>query len=659
MQCKLEKHKLKTMNFRKCFTVFLLTFVSLFSSLSAKDADISTLKGQPLSNDLYTFMNKQNTLPYAQPLLNNGTNEFAYNIFVNFEKDKSQKNLLLVFSQEQIIEKKQLISNLINYINTENPDCNITLLFSYGDIQKIEKRFIIYGSEVFIDSINTNEDYTAILIDLNNKNNKVLTSSNKHIAPSWLIKNEYSIYMEEGLSQKLPFYYISQIFSLNIFEEDQLELFLKNNIPSIKLCLTDSISNSDKALNIITKSIKLFTETKVQNWEQHFLLINFFGKYFNLEESALIKIIITIIFFWLLYVFILGFVNTNIKSNTVKKLSKIWFSIPITYILCYLSFIFIRTLFNLFSDKLSTINTIYYCCLLQIIFSFSIITFVDIFILRFNFKFSEDTLDFLLVITCFINQSLFILIDISLLPIYMVFFFLSVLAYYFKNNVFHILVLLIYILALVPYGNIIILNGNYNQIKKYILINPITPATISLTFSPIFILYLRVLTSLRRKFTKNNSIVIFSIISYLLIALSLFIFTFFRTKTLSRNNEYTQNYIITNSDDKKISLNYSDKLIFTDIIRTIEIDFEEIPEDCEVQISTADETPVLYSDNDYEYISHNAVVFKTTKNPPKHLTFSYGANEEPCNVIISAIYPSNNNEMEYNLIKKVVSIGDK
>jgi hypothetical protein len=53
-----------------------------------------------------------------------------------------------------------------------------------------------------------------------------------------------------------------------------------------------------------------------------------------------------------------------------------------------------------------------------------------------------------------------------------------------------------------------------------------------------------------------------------------------------------------NKDKSYINFNYNSKKVFYDIVRTINIDFEEQPVQCNVSVSSA-KNPILYSNNQY------------------------------------------------------------
>ena len=131
-----------------------------------------------------------------------------------------------------------------------------------------------------------------------------------------------------------------------------------------------------------------------------------------------------------------------------------------------------------------------------------------------------------------------------------------------------------------------------------------------------------------------------------------------RTKQLKNKQESPSEITYNPHGDELIDLSYSDKSIFGDVIRTINVSLPENCLLCDLMISTDRVFPVLYSDNDYTSISNNSVRFSIPDNPPQKMTFSYGAAMTSCKITVSAVI-AGNAEDEYQFISKAIEIGDR
>ena len=694
MTCKVNNKNLNyiTMKKKLFFGVALLIFsFALYAS-----------EGIDLCNSVYSILKKNNFAPLTQNLVTSGENTFPYNITVDFspsnssQSQQNEKHLLLVFYQEDVPENEKSLIKLLNFIrknsNEHNFDFNTTVLFAYGERQlQLENFVMIYGTETFIKAVNTNEDYTALIFDLNNKENQILISSNGTTSPSWLIKNSCNLYLKASLKEKLPFYFLSQIYSLKVFNNRELDLFFKNNIPAIKLCLKNNVDD-ETVFSILKDSVSSFSSTTNRLWDHHFLIVNFFGRYRRLSESAIVKIIIFISFAWLLFLFIFAFINQTLKRHTWASIKQIWYSIPITFALIFLSFVFSRLLFKGLNPNFSDAGIIFTFLTFQLLTSLFFSSIFELFILLFKFGFGERAIDYLLVIFCFINQSLFILVDISLFPIFMFICLLSIAALLIKNNFIHICIFILMILPLIPYAHTVLLTSEISDLRNFIFSNQLLPFSLSLVMYPLYLVLFRIFTSIRSHLKSSRTVIISLITGFMIIAISLSTLSVVRIRQI--NSRFSETTIIINQSSvsqafaesstqayaenfsqvyaetftqnspqtalsNPINVFYEDKYVFSDIIRTVEIDLNFDSVLCSLKLEGDTSTPVLYTDNDYETLSPTTISFKIPNNPPGKMRFSYGASKDPCCLTVTALAATEQNHI-YSLITKTVLIdGEK
>lgn len=636
--------------------LFLFIFSFSFSKLYAKPEE-NTLAGIDLCNNVFSNIKSNGLEPYTQSLVLSGENTFPYNILVDINSSqKNNKNLILVFYQEDVINNIKLISNLYRYIHNSEFDFNVTFLFSYGEKQIIKKQGLIYGIDSYIKNIDTNSDYTVFIIDLNNLKNGVITNSNGSSSPSWMIQNAFNQFYKEGLKEELPFIYLSQIFKLKIFQNRELSTFFNNNIPAIKYTF-NSNQDYDTVYKLLSNSVSAFSKTENRFWDTHFLIMNFFGRYRKLSESIIIKIIIFISFCWLVFLFLLAFINIRLQKKTWASIKNIWFSIPVTFIIIFLSFWIGIKFFNFFNIKFSDAGNIYLCISFQLLKSLLFVSIFYLFICLLKINFNERAIDYLLVICSFINQSLFILVDISLFPIFMFICCLSIIALLVRNNFIHICILILMVCPFLFYAHTILSSSLMNELKIYIFSNKYFPLAISLILYPVAIVLLRIFTSIAIHSKNKKNVILAMGIVFLSVTAFLSILSAVRIHQINLKEPEKQNYLITKDENKIIDVKYTDKYIFSDIIRTVEITMNFDCDLCDFKIDSENSSPVLYTDNDYETLSPTSVFFKIPNNPPRKMKFSYGAGNSPSVLTVSAISKSTN-ENEYTLITKKVTIGD-
>ena len=164
-------------------------------------------------------------------------------------------------------------------------------------------------------------------------------------------------------------------------------------------------------------------------------MIKMFGNILNLSEKTTVKIIIVIVFLWIFFLLFFIFINHTKKKYDWQQIKKIWFVVPLTFFLILFSFWIGRTFFLFASASFSNNSKLFAMICTQFLLTFILLSAVYEFLLIFNLYFEEHSIDFLITFCCFINQSFFILIDISLFPIFMFICILSILALIIKNNI--------------------------------------------------------------------------------------------------------------------------------------------------------------------------------------------------------------------------------
>ena len=638
------------------FICYILIF--LFCSLAyAQNKEPS---GIELCRQVHSFLKENRFSPTTQSLVISGENTFPYNIIVTFspEQNTSPENLLLIFFQDDVPKNQEIIKDSLESIKTANYPFTITALFAYGEKQKLDKADMIYGTKVFLESLNTNLYYSAIIFNLEDCKNTIETTSSGLSSPPWLIKNSFNLYNNCQVNGASPFFLLSQISSFKFISNRILKGFFDYEIPAIELCLGEIAGDEKikKTSDVIKGSAELFSKTADTSWEHHFLILRLFGSYHIISERTILHIVIPTIFLWLLFIFLLIFVNRRLKKHTWYTIGKVWWSVPLTFFILTGSFFLAGMIYTNLFPNVSYAGSVYGQLSFQIITGLFFCFIEYLLILFTNYGFEERAIDYLLVISCIINQSLFILADISLSPIFIMICLLSLIALTVKNNPLHFAIFLLMVAPLIPYGHRVITASEIKGLSEF-LKGPKPSILIPLVLYPVYIVLFRILTSIRTRYKKVHTLFIFSSVIFVSISFSLILLGIIRTKQLKKLEVPEKEITYTPYGDDLINLSYTQKNIFGDVIRTIDI---ELPDNCllcDLLITTDRVFPVLYSDNDYTSVSNNAVRFRIPDNPPEKMTFSYGAAMTPCKISVTAILEDN--EGQYSLITKSIEAGER
>ena len=638
----------------------ILCSILIFLFCSLAYAKNSRLAGIELCSDVHSFLKKNGFSPSTQSLVASGENTFPYNIIVTFspEQNTSPENLLLIFFQDDVPDNQEIIKESLEEIKKANYPFTVTALFAYGEKQKLDKADMIYGTKIFLESLNTNLYYAAYIFNLGECKNTIETTSSGLSSPPWMVKNSFNLYKNCGINGVRPLFLLSQISSYKFISNRILEGFFDYEIPAIELCLGEIPQDEkiQKASDVIKGSAELFAKTADTDWVHHFLILRLFGSYHIISERTILHIVIPTIFLWLLFIFLLIFVNRRLKKHTWYTIGKVWWSVPLTFLILECSFFLAGLLFKNLFPNASYAGSVYGQLSFQIITGLFFCFIEYLLILFTNYGFEERAIDYLLVISCIINQSLFILADISLSPIFIMICLLSLIALTVKNNPLHFAIFLLMVGPLIPYGHRVITASELKGLSEF-LKGPKPSAVIPLVLYPVYIVLFRILTSIRTRYIKVRTLFIFTIVIFASISFSLILLGIVRTKQLKKLEIPEKQITYTPYGDELINLSYTQKNIFGDVIRTIDI---EVPDNCllcDLLITTDRVFPVLYSDNDFTSVSNNAVRFRIPDNPPQKMTFSYGAAMTPCKISVTAII--GDAEDKYLLITKSIEAGER
>ena len=158
----------------------ILCSILIFLFCSLAYAKNSRLAGIELCSDVHSFLKKNGFSPSTQSLVASGENTFPYNIIVTFspEQNTSPENLLLIFFQDDVPDNQEIIKESLEEIKKANYPFTVTALFAYGEKQKLDKADMIYGTKIFLESLNTNLYYAAFIFNLDECKNTIETTNN-------------------------------------------------------------------------------------------------------------------------------------------------------------------------------------------------------------------------------------------------------------------------------------------------------------------------------------------------------------------------------------------------------------------------------------------------------------------------------------------------
>lgn len=605
--------------------------VALFLNIFIVFSIFSATNGVETSDFIFNQLKKKHFSPKSQNLISQGSNNFPYNIYLYFPATIESENFeenencgIYIFYQNQFENNETLLLNYLNALKNQESSFDTYVLFSFGDNPKIEETTNIYGSKVFLDSINAGQEIFAVFFDLDAQINTIQSFTNGYTTPSSLLHNIYNCAAKSKIEFIIPKFYITQIASLNFSNNYLMNLFFKENVPNILIKLNGFSENKEELEDFIFSCTTSFSNNFPHILDKHFLLFKISRKHYaKLSEKAIVIFIVLIIFSFLSFIFIYFFIMHRRQSDNWKKIRQIWYSLPLTFFAIFVSLFLGKLVASIFVNNKSEIFKLVITFNFQmfislfLIFSFSCITLI----LNKNVK--PEAIDFLVILSSFINQFIFLLVDISLFPLFMIICIIAIFSQFITNRYIKILFFSLMTIPFFVYlNNFIFSLTNLIDFYNYIL-NPLSFIFISLAIYPFYILLIRIISSFCTNEMNLKKLILKNVIGFIILTGVSVIFSVTAISKLNKiKNPYNISVIFKESDEIKIS--HYDKSVFDNKIRTLNIQIPENSEICKIKITGKNGNPVQYSDNSYFIENANTAYFLVPQNPPKQLTFSYG-----------------------------------
>ena len=620
---------------KSIFTIFLLFFASMM------------LFAQNNCSTLFTKLEKKGLRPQAQPLTAGGTNNLPYNIIVNFRpKDtKTEHNLILLFDLEQANTYFDNISSVFE--DLENQDFNSSVVFCYGSQLDIPRDNIIYGSEVYAGSLSSDGTNDVFIFNLSALKNAIIPGNKNNHSPSWMLKTVFDAFVSSKITDDLPLSYVSQIADFTFINDRNFLSFLDLDIP----CIAADIRDPQETAAILRNCIYNYSIASSRPNDSHSFMFRIFNKQIWFSEFVIINGIIISIILGFLLVFVLGFINKTLKHEFWQEISTIWYALPFIYILSYCGFFIGRGLYRLFTNSNSLNYTVYGFIILQAAIATLMVSGFFMLNLSLQKNYTTRSLDFLLVINTFLNLVIFTLLDISLFPIFLIIFIVAVISLIFRRNWIHIILFIFLVIPFIPYINALFAISDKQSLHNLLLKSNAQPFLLSLVILPVYLMWLRILNSMKKRYTKKRIYACVIAAAYLFIILSLIIIN----KVFYSNKKDTETHInivsMKENSGKNFdfTLTWNDHFVFDDIIRQIKINSSELPVYTCVKVNSTN--PILYSENDYKLINQDEAEFLLPLYPASQLEFNYGTDQSNQVIQVEQIFYSEEDNIYYSLTK--------
>jgi len=633
--------------FKKSFLV-----IFLFSLITQQ---IFSQNGTALCDSVLNYLEKAKVHLQVQPLVSNGINKLPYNIIVNFpsEDSKTNDNLILFFNIEEINGHLELLPPIFEAL--ENRSFASTLVFSYGNLMNIPRENIICGAQVFTRSLNTTVNHAAFIFNLDSKKNSIITGSNKKDSSSWMLKDLFDAFSNAKITEGLPLVFISQVADFTFSEDKSFLAFIEAEIP----CIMASIKDSSKVKDVIIDCINSYETSRKEPNDSHTFMFRIFGKRIWLSELRLINSVIIILILSFVGVFILSIANKNFKKEFWQEIKANWYVIPSIFVLSVAGFFLGKLLYILFTPEKGSPPTVFGFIILQICISMFMVSLFFMLNLSILKKYTTRSLDFIIVVDTLINVFIFTLLDISLFPIFILIFVISILSLIFRRNWVHIILFIVLILPFIPYINSLFRISDADKLHELLISSRAQPFLLSLILLPVYLMWLRILNAIKKRYPKKRIYALVISATYLFIVLDLIVLNRIFYSTEKRQNNLI--VIEDNSSSFDFSLDISEKKVFSDTVRNVIITSSSQPlyTSLYIEAGQGEENPVLYSENEFLSLDAKSCIFSLPLYPPERLEFNYGSENKKQTLTAEQIFYDDEEERYFSVKKSIVLEGNK
>ncbi len=643
------------MNFiKKAFSLFICLSCVLFT-LNAQSQSHS---GAYMCEQFENYLIRRNCIPQKIDIISNSSNEFAYNIAVDFVS-KDQRNddhLIICISMDQAARNTQIINNLLTDLEYRN--FSSTVLFVYDLSRKFMRVRTYNGIENYLKTLDTSKNTSALILKLEGSNTELISSGWNYTAPSWMLSNGFDAFIQNGLSDYLPLYYLSNLSGSFFNSESYFSDFSNQNIPAISFSFKKDEVKDEVISNTITSYIDLYELSNKEDNDYHSLLYRIGNKKILFSEYSIIKALIIIMIISLFFIFILSFINSNLRNSAWEDIRKDWYSIPITLILTIGAFYIAKGIYNA-TNKNAMAGTPFGLVVFQILLSFALVSifyWVEVSVRKKDY--GEKSIDILVLLVTFVNQFIFCLSDISIFPLFMIICLCSTLSFILKKNWFHIILFVIMILIYLPYIILVYHTGDSFSLRFMISRSHTLIFALSFILLPIYLMWFRILTAIRKRITKKRHFAIIISSNYLLFFLLLIIPNYTAFGGKQTNISYPKITTITENVDSKIKVEHISKKVLGDSVETVYIETPMQADAILLQITGDTLIPVLYSDEEYTIDNTKTVSFKIPSYPPKQMTFSFGSTGSNFTIHAEAYYRTPHFNQYDSYVKEIKS-GDE
>lgn len=637
---------MKTKRLALCF------FIGIFAAavFGAESMPI----GRELCRETASFLSSFGFKAQSTPLVSSGQNDFPYNVYARIpasEKSTApneRTSLILAFTMEDAYVRRDFFTSFLRRLKELKNDCDIILLFSYGDEPIDRSMAQIRGTDVFAKNIETPDDYAAVCFNFNTGEKAAIEpGGGGTISPDWLVLRLIRACDENNETYALRGGGFNSLFRLSLIESDERSsFFLTREIP----CAAFSIpSDGESAAAVLTSFVFSYTAAGTESWDTHYLLIPTGTSIAYFGERFIVLCFMGIAFVSLFILCEFSFIaDKKNRKNIRRDVVHLWYIIPLTALIASLSFQASQILTHFLSNVFGIGTLVQF--ILKVAAAFIIVTILYLFQIRRQGILKKQAYAYVLTLASVVNIFIFAAVDISLFFLFTMEYVVTYLSRPFKRTGSLIALFFLMGIPFLPYVVQIINFGRANAFRTVAYSPFPINVLLAFLFLPFLIQWFRIIARMNKRWQNTSltvvgmrirnavlSLTAIAIITTLIFTAITYISDRFDTGDERR---FTFRSDIREADESRISCSVSDRTFFGDTSRRLVVRLGKNAVLCSVTLEGESKNPVLYSDS--EYVSDtgtNTDTFAIPPYPPETLVFVYTADTSASTTVkVSALY---------------------
>ncbi len=410
-------------------SLLFLEVILPFSSSFAQEqfTKKSNVSSESQTKIIKSFLSEEK-IPFQSQLtspLDTGTFPENISVVIQADIDKSKEdlnksgisNVIFLFSHNYFIGGKDFILKFINMTKEKKLPYNSIIVFTPESEKEMfpKESLSETPTEKFVEELLEEDSFCAILVrDEKFSPPCISTEGAGTISPEWIVKaaKNACLQNQKHIEIKKSLLYIYKPASYK--NNRRLSSFLDSGIPALEI----SMGKSQKDLEVLLSIEDNITEKRSQEWNTNYNFIPIGLTGFWLNETELTFIYLLFASLTLFFICFYSFSNNQKNLDFFKDLSKTWFLILFYILLSSIALTLFQYIF-LFQAKN---GTLYFT--LKIFISLWLVLFIVFLQAAYDIRISLSSSNFLSLVSGSLSILVFSAIDISLMFLFALEYFI-------------------------------------------------------------------------------------------------------------------------------------------------------------------------------------------------------------------------------------------